>query len=671
MKKNLLSNLAAIIAFISSLSSFAQGTGNQPSGNLIYGADGNIYGVYMKTVTPDNRTATIYKYVPGSSTIDPIYRIEDHTVEIFEVEEDGFIRGIAVQYNSSNEPIRSKVFRLKTDGSEFFLDVNANTLKGYHYYFTSFVTSQYGRWQFALRSPGDNFSIGSIVFGWYTMVPWKTPSDRPTSLLPHHALIDIPYEGLKGEVIGIWATSTAGGAFGKGSIRAYGLWGGELDFMADTVRYKPSVDFTGYGGGGLDGEGPVSIVNDQEPAIYAVTQRGGANNEGALFHISGDGNLKLHDFDAPYGQPFGQPFVDSEGKLIGLGGSVQNNSNFIYSYNRQTDTYNNVASFNASTAVNGVTSLVANNGVIYGTSSHTGSDADNGSLFAINQDGTNTQVIFKFVDGYTRLTEPVDGQTEVSVTPSLKMFNQLDGATNYQIEISESSDFSGTVHVVNTPDGLGKVNPPGLKYSTKYYARVKTNLVDDYGTVTTFTTHAPEKYSFVSSPVNGVTNVPFNGLKATANIVYGATLYTIELNTSADFTGTSIVKTSAIANQRTLTFDGLQPSTTYYSRTKTNFPSDWGPTRSFTTAAAAPPPAFAAETNELKVYPNPFEHNFTIAPDESQELSVTLIDLTGRELVKTQEIQQPTTLGDQLVPGIYLLRINENGRTTVKRMVKK
>jgi hypothetical protein len=251
------------------------------------------------------------------------------------------------------------------------------------------------------------------------------------------------------------------------------------------------------------------------------------------------------------------------------------------------------------------------------------------------------------------------------------MFNQLDGVTNYQIEISESSDFSGTVHVVNTPDGLGKVNPPGLKYSTKYYARVKTNLVDDYGTVTTFTTHAPEKYSFVSSPVNGATNVPFNGLKATANIVYGATLYTIELNTSADFTGTSIVKTSAVANQRTLTFDGLQPSTTYYSRTKTNFPSDWGPTRSFTTAATAPPPAFVVEANELKVYPNPFERTFTIEPNGSEEFNVSLIDLTGRELVKTQLIQQPTTLGDQLVPGIYLLRINENGRTTVKRMVKK
>jgi hypothetical protein len=33
-------------------------------------------------------------------------------------------------------------------------------------------------------------------------------------------------------------------------------------------------------------------------------------------------------------------------------------------------------------------------------------------------------------------------------------------------------------------------------------------------------------------------------------------------------------------------------------------------------------------------------------------VAVTLIDLTGRELMKTQVIQQPTTLGDQLVAGI-------------------
>jgi hypothetical protein len=663
MKKNLLSNLAAIIMIVSSLSSFAQG--NQPSGNLVYGTDGNIYGVYMKTLTPDDRTATIYKYVPGSSTIDPLYRIEDHTVEIFEADEDGFIRGIAVQYNSSNEAIRSKVFRLKTDGSGFVLDVNANTQKGYHYYFATFGESLYGSFELALRSPGGDFGIGSIVGGWYTMVPWETAADRPTSLLPHYALKDVDEDYNKGELMGFWTTSTAGGLYGKGSVRGYDFFGWDRDGFGG---YNTKIDFTGFGGGGLDGEGPVSIVNDREPAIYAVTHRGGANNEGALFYRNSEGAVKLYDFSAPYGQPFGKLSLDSEGKLIGLGGNASNNTNFIYSYDRITNTYNNVASFSASSPVNGITSIVVpGNGIIYGTSRSTGSDADNGSLFAINQDGTNTQVIFKFVDGYTRLTEPVDGQTDVSVTPSLKMF-ELDGVTNYQVEISENSDFTGAVHVVNSPDGNGKVNPPGLKYSTKHYARIKTNIVDDYGAVTTFTTHAPEKYSFVSYPINPA----LNGMKLNANIVYGATIYTIEINTSGDFTGTSIVKTSAVPNQRMMTFDGLQPGTTYYVRTKTNYPSNWGPIRSFTTPGVAPPPMFIAEASEHKIYPNPFEQNFTIEPVGSEELNVTLVDMTGRELVNAQVIQQPATLGDQLAPGIYLLRITEkDGKTSVKRLVKK
>lgn len=663
--KNLLSLAAAIIFVGSSCYSYAQG--NQPSGNLVYGADGNIYGVYMKTLAPDDRTATIYKYVPGSSTIDPLYRIEDHTVEIFEADDDGFIRGIALQYNSSNEPIRSKLFRVKTDGTEFVWEVNANTQKGYLYYYIAFDEPQYGHWEFGLRSPGGDFEIGSLVFGWYTGVPWKTAADRPTSLLPHFTMKDTEYGPYKGELSGLWTTTTAGGAHGKGSLRAYDFWAGGYDYP----EYDTRVDFTGFGGGGLDGEGPVSIVNDHEPAIYAVTQRGGANNEGALFYISGDGNIKLHDFTAPYGQPFGKPFVDSEGKLFGVGGSTDNNSSFIYSFNRQANTYSNVASFNASTVINRATAVVVPaNGVIYGTSTSTGSDSENGSFFAINQDGTNAQVIFKFVDGYTRLTEPGDGQTEVSVTPSLKMFN-LDGVTNYQIEISENSDFTGTIHVVNSTDGLGKINAPGLKYSTKYHARVKTNLIDDYGTVTTFTTHAPEKYSFVSSPVNGATNVSVVATKVTANIVYGATTYTIELNTSSDFTGTSIVRSSATTNQRTITFDGLQPSTTYYSRTKTNLPSNWGPTRLFTTAGVTPPPAFAAESNEINVYPNPFERSFTIESEQSSVVDVSLVDLTGRELVKTQVIEQPANLGESLAPGIYLLRLNSNGRTSFKRMIKK
>src|SRR5690349_14959467 len=63
-----------------------------------------------------------------------------------------------------------------------------------------------------------------------------------------------------------------------------------------------------------------------------------------------------------------------------------------------------------------------------------------------------------------------------------------------------------------------------------------------------------ETFSFVSKPASNSTNNEAVELKVTANVVTGATRYTIELNTNADFSGTSIVRTSTIDNQRTLVF---------------------------------------------------------------------------------------------------------------------
>jgi hypothetical protein len=96
-----------------------------------------------------------------------------------------------------------------------------------------------------------------------------------------------------------------------------------------------------------------------------------------------------------------------------------------------------------------------------------------------------------------------------------------------------------------------------------------------------------EVFSFVSKPANNSVNNEAVTLKVTANIVSGATHYTIELNTHADFSGTSIMKTSAIDNQRTLVFTNLAYSTRYYARATTNVSSGYGKVSSFVTKAEA------------------------------------------------------------------------------------
>jgi hypothetical protein len=144
------------------------------------------------------------------------------------------------------------------------------------------------------------------------------------------------------------------------------------------------------------------------------------------------------------------------------------------------------------------------------------------------------------------------------------------------------------------------------------------------------------------------------------------------LNTSPDFTGTSIVRSSAVPNQRGIIFDALQPGTTYYNRTRTNLPSNWGPVRSFTTAGSpAPAPEFAAETNRVKVYPNPFITNFTAEVPEGNNVSLAIFDVTGKQVINASALKgQSLKLGDALSQGIYILKIQDGANVTIHRMIK-
>jgi hypothetical protein len=172
--------------------------------------------------------------------------------------------------------------------------------------------------------------------------------------------------------------------------------------------------------------------------------------------------------------------------------------------------------------------------------------------------------------------------------------------------------------------------------------------------------------------VHGATNVAYQNLQVTANQIAYAVTYTIELNTNADFTGTSIIKQSAIPLQRTLTFD-LMPSTTYYNRTRTDI-SGWGPTRSFTTApATSAPPTFQEHVSGILAFPNPFNTTFTVqsSSEVSPRTFVSLIDATGRVLHRQELVSgQNLELGEGLASGLYILRLEQGTTTQIHRMIK-
>ena len=181
----------------------------------------------------------------------------------------------------------------------------------------------------------------------------------------------------------------------------------------------------------------------------------------------------------------------------------------------------------------------------------------------------------------TFLVTPANNATNVSWRPALVVSNIGNPpAPGYTIQLSLTNTFSQIeVEASSLTTTIGLTED--LSYNTTYFARVTSTLSPGlYGPTRSFTTGSPQSLSFVSSPSNNATNVPFV-VNVTSIKVPNATTYTIELNPDSNFgAGTAITKTTTT---RIASFS-LQYNTQYFSRIYTDLdPGNWGMTRSFTT----------------------------------------------------------------------------------------
>jgi uncharacterized repeat protein (TIGR03803 family) len=241
----------------------------------------------------------------------------------------------------------------------------------------------------------------------------------------------------------------------------------------------------------------------------------------------------------------------------------------------------------------------------------------------------------------TYLTYPANNSISVNINHTCTA-RSIANATNYTFQFSIPKDFSTNVLTYNSSSNSVAVS--GLKFATKYYARVKSNLNSSYGLVTTFTTKASEQYAFVSKPINGSSGNDAVELKVTANLVLGAKRYTIELNTLADFSDSTLVAVSSIDNQRTLVFTNLKYATKYYARVKTDLSDAYGKVTSFTTRAeqfsvVSEPSANAtnADYNVIKIEVAPVHQAKRYVVEVSANASFASV-LTNKSLTDHQRV---------------------------------
>ena len=339
------------------------------------------------------------------------------------------------------------------------------------------------------------------------------------------------------------------------------------------------------------------LLQGQDGYLYGVAKRGGSKDYGVIYKVKFDGTSYqvLHQFDKTNGMYPDRGLVqDPAGNLYGFthygGGS---NLGVIYKIRPDGTGFTKLHDFTVKQEFDGAANqsmLLDRDGFLYGRVPQS-----QGMVFRIKTDGTGFKIIFsKVVSVHTlrlvtsitpqyKIASPVNGATGVSTSPVV-MLDSVPGASFYRMEVSKTPDFSFVI--ADGTSGQRRFPLIGLEPGSTYYLRMRTSLWSKPGPTISFTTSGTSAAtSIVTTPSNGATNVQAPTLKVTVKAVTGAKRYTVQLNTTAEFTGTMFTQSSTVDDQRTLTFTGLKYNTKYYARVKTDINSAFGPVTNFTTRA--------------------------------------------------------------------------------------
>jgi hypothetical protein len=255
------------------------------------------------------------------------------------------------------------------------------------------------------------------------------------------------------------------------------------------------------------------------------------------------------------------------------------------------------------------------------------------------------------------------------------------GASTYTIELNTDPLFvaEGIIQSSASPTMEFSLDP-----DTKYYSRVKTNLLpDDWGTIVkSFTTGNPVSLAYVVSPANNAVGLP-RPVTVTANTVPGATTYTIEVNSSDVFSPLTAKVRSGASSQ---TFSGLAYATKYYVRVYTDLaPGSWGPVSSFKVKAdpaariSTVDEGFAIEDEtasadfEVIAFPNPFGEKLSVLVKSriNEPVNIEMISNDGRIIHRIESQTNKTIEISSPVPaGMYYLRAKTGTKTQFVKLAK-
>ena len=273
--------------------------------------------------------------------------------------------------------------------------------------------------------------------------------------------------------------------------------------------------------------------------LYGTGEHGGDQGYGTVFaiHTDGSGFTNLHNFsyDLDNGRGPFAGLVRSGGSLFGTtysGGS--NNEGTVFRLNTDGTGYTNLYSFGAlqsQTNHDGAiprSLLVLSGNTLYGTA-YQGGSAGNGTVFAINTDGSG----FTNLHTFNALVSNTNSDGARPFAGLIRSGNRLFGAAS-----GGGSGGNGTLFAMNT-DGTGFTNLHSFTYADGGYPYAPLLLSDDtlYGTtynggqygqgtvfaINTNGTGFTNVYSFTGDPTDGAN--PNGSVVVFGGTLFGATDY--------------------------------------------------------------------------------------------------------------------------------------------------
>ena len=337
---------------------------SNPTGNLLLGDDGALYGVSAPTTSLTG--GLIYRATVDGSAITTLYQMD--------IED-------ALQPQAG--------LTLGSDGMFY-------------------GTTRFGR-AGETSTPGTVFKVSQTGTGFTVIHRFATSTGNNADFNPQNTEGAFPetelIEAADGDLIHLYGVTTAGGPFGTGAVFRVSRDGTDFDvlhtFAADTDTTTSGLVIT------ADGAAPRGQLLQVGEFLYGTTAQGGANGRGTVFRIGLDGNgfELLHEFtattnDATTGQPEntdgsspGAGLVDgNDGYLYGVttvGGT--HGLGVVYSIAVADGAFEVLHHFDGPTGARpGAELLLGSDGKLYGTTAAGGVNASNaastlGTIFVIDR----------------------------------------------------------------------------------------------------------------------------------------------------------------------------------------------------------------------------------------------------------------------------------------------